>query len=154
LKEHPDKSYRSLIALDYGLRRIGVATGSCFTGTATPLATISAKQGIPDWLELDKVIKEWQPDLLVLGLPYNQDGSESEMTLAVQGFATTLKARYLLLIEFIDERYTSTEAEAILKEERRLGTRKKQLKKEDVDAKAAQLIAESWMRIAGDPPPS
>jgi len=154
LKEYPDKSYRSLIALDYGLRRIGVATGSCLTGTATPLATISARQGVPDWLELDKVIKEWQPDLLVLGLPYNQDGSESEMTLAVQEFATTLRSRYLLLIEFVDERYTSVEAKAILKEERRLGTRKKQLKKEDVDAKAAQLIAESWMRIAGDPSPS
>lgn len=154
MKEYPDKSYRSLIAFDYGLRRIGVATGSCLTGSASPLATISAKQGIPDWLELDKVIKEWQPDLLVLGLPYNTDGSDSDMTDLVQDFANSLKSRYSLLIEFIDERYTSVEAEAILKEERRLGTRKKQLKKEDVDAKAAQLIAESWMRIAGDPPPS
>jgi putative Holliday junction resolvase len=150
LSQPPAKPYRSLIALDYGLRRIGVATGTCPTATATPLTTISAIQGEPDWVALDKIINEWQPDLLVLGLPYNQDGSESEMTLAVQKIAVALKSRYPLPVEFIDERYTSVEAEALLKDQRRQGIRTKKLKKEDVDAKAAQLIAESWMQTTGN----
>jgi putative Holliday junction resolvase len=154
LKEQPDKSYRSLIAVDYGLRRIGVATGVCLTGTSTPLTTISATQGTPDWAALDKIMQEWQPDLLVLGLPYNKDGSESDMTTAVKLFADSLRSRYPLPVEFIDERYTSVEAEAILKEQRRTGIRTKKLKKEDVDAKAAQIIAESWMQKTKNLSPS
>ena len=146
MKEQPDKPYRTLIAVDYGLRRIGIATGVCLTGTSTPLTTISATQGTPDWAAFDKIMQEWQPDLLVLGLPYNKDGSESDMTTAVKLFADSLRSRYPLPVEFIDERYTSVEAEAILKEQRRTGIRTKKLKKEDVDAKAAQIIAESWMQ--------
>jgi putative Holliday junction resolvase len=154
LTEKPDKPYRTLIAVDYGLRRIGIATGTCLTGTSSPLTTISATQGAPDWSAFDMVLREWQPDLLVLGLPFNKDGSESDMTTAVKEFAATLQARYSIPIEFIDERYTSVEAEAILKEQRRLGIRKKKLKKEDVDAQAAQIIAESWMQNTGNPSPS
>ena len=154
MKENPDKPYRNLIAVDYGLRRIGIATGSCLTGTGNPLTTISAAQGIPDWPAFDKIMLEWQPDLLVLGMPYNRDGSESDMTTAVKQFATELSARYPIPVEFVDERYTSTEAEAILKEQRRRGIRTKKLKKEDVDAQAAQIIAESWMRSTGNPSPS
>jgi putative Holliday junction resolvase len=154
LKEQPDKSYRNLIAVDYGLRRIGIATGACLTGTGTPLTTISATQGTPDWAALDKIMREWQPDLLVVGLPYNKDGSESDMTTAVKLFADSLRSRYPLPVEFIDERYTSVEAEAILKEQRRTGIRTKKLKKEDVDAKAAQIIAESWMQKTKNLSPS
>jgi putative Holliday junction resolvase len=154
LTEQPDKPYRNLIAVDYGLRRIGIATGTCLTGTSSPLSTISATQGVPDWSAFDTVLQEWQPDLLVLGLPFNKDGSESDMTAAVKEFAATLQSRYPLPVEFIDERYTSVEAKAILKEQRRLGIRKKKLKKEDVDAKAAQIIAESWMQNTGNPSPS
>ncbi|MCP4001614.1 MAG: Holliday junction resolvase RuvX [Gammaproteobacteria bacterium] len=149
-----DKRYQSLIAIDYGLRRIGIATGACLTGISTPLTTLSATQGTPDWAVLDKVIQEWQPDLLVLGLPYNKDGSESDMTTAVKLFADKLQSHYTLPVEFIDERYTSVEAEAILKEQRRTGIRTKKLKKEDVDAKAAQIIAESWMRTTKNLSPS
>jgi len=147
----PD-SCQSLIALDYGRRRIGVATGACITGTAAPLTTISARDGVPDWQSLEKILAEWKPDLLVLGLPFNSDGSESEMTSEVKGFAAKLKSRYQIPVEYIDERYTSAEAEALLKEERRRGSRTKKLNKEDVDAKAAQLIAESWMRSTGATP--
>ena len=147
----PD-SPQSLIALDYGRRRIGVATGVCITGTAAPLTTIIAHDGRPDWQSLEKILDEWKPDLFVLGLPYNSDGTESEMTSEVRSFAAKLQARYQIPVEYIDERYTSTEAKALLKEERRRGSRTKKLKKEDVDAKAAQLIAESWMRSTGATP--
>ncbi len=150
----PDKPPRSLVALDYGGRRIGIATGSCITGTATPLTTAAAVGGEPDWDSMDSVINEWQPDLLVLGLPFNSDGTDSDMTSVVREFAVTLQNRYKLTVELIDERYTSVEAEARLKDERQRGIRNKKLKKEDIDAKAAQIIAESWMRKTGGHSPS
>lgn len=145
---------QSLIALDYGGRRIGVATASGITGTASALTTIAARAGEPDWVSLDSIIKDWQPNLLIVGLPYNIDGTESEMTVIVRNFAANLQDRYKLSVELVDERYTSVEAEARLKDERRRGIRNKKLKKEDVDAKAAQIIAESWLRQTGNTPPS
>jgi putative Holliday junction resolvase len=151
---HPEKDVRSLVALDFGLRRIGVATGSCITGAAAPLDTIRAKAGVPDWAVLDRIMREWQPDVIVLGLPYNSDGTESEMTEIVRDFAALLLPRFKIPIEFVDERFTSAEAEALLKEDRRTGVRNKKLRKEDIDAKAAQLIAESWMRSTGESSPS
>jgi len=141
----PKSSPQSLLAFDFGLRRIGVATGSCLTGTANPLETVTAIAGEPNWARIDKLIKEWAPDLIVLGLPYNTDGTDSDITEAVREFAFTLKSLHQLPVEFVDERYTSVEAESLLREQRRLGLRNKKLKKEDVDAVAAQLIAESWM---------
>jgi putative Holliday junction resolvase len=136
----------SLLALDFGLRRIGIASGSPITGTASPLTTVNAKDGEPDWLTLDALIDEWKPDLLVLGLPFNSDGSESEMTTRVRAFSEILQSRYGLQTTLVDERYTSAEAEAILKQQRKSGLRRKKLKKADVDSMAATLIAESWMR--------
>jgi putative Holliday junction resolvase len=141
----PNSAPQRLLALDFGLRRIGVATGSCLTGAATPLETIKAVANEPNWVRIDQLIKEWSPDLIVLGLPYNSDGSDSEMTEVIKQFSTALKTRYQLPVEFVDERYTSVEAESLLREQRRQGIRNKKLKKEDVDAVAAQLIAESWM---------
>ena len=138
----------SLLALDFGLRRIGVATGSCLTGTASALETVTAVAGEPDWARIDQLIREWAPDLIVLGLPYNRDGSDSDMTAVVRKFAATLQSRHQLRVEFIDERYTSVEAESLLREQRRQGIRNKKLKKADVDAVAAQLIAESWLNTA------
>ena len=148
MNSRSNNSPQNLLALDFGLRRIGVATGSCVTGTASPLETITAVGGEPDWARIDHLIKEWTPDLIVLGLPYNKDGSDSDMTEVVKRFATALKSLYPLPIEFVDERYTSVEAETLLREQRRRGIRNKKLKKEDVDAVAAQLIAESWMNTA------
>ena len=148
----PEAPPRTLLALDFGLRRIGIATGSCLTGTATPLTTLTAVQDQPDWAGLEQLIGEWEPDLIVLGLPYNTDGSESAMTAEVKNFAAELSKRFTLPIEFADERYSSAEAETLLREERRQGVRTKKLKKEDVDAKAAQLIAEGWMRSTGAGP--
>lgn len=141
-----DHKPRSLIALDFGLRRIGVASGSAITGTASPLTTIAAQAGTPDWKQLDTIISDWSPDLLVLGLPYNTDGSESDMAQKVREFSEDLKARYSLPIAFMDERYTSAEAESLLKQQRRSGMKKRRLKKEDVDSLAAALIAQSWIQ--------
>ena len=148
MRPRPNSSPQTLLALDFGLRRIGVATGSCITGTASPLETITALADQPNWQRIHHLIKEWAPDLIVLGLPYNTDGSESDMTVAVKNFAAELESHFPLPIEFVDERYTSAEAETLLREQRRKGIRNKKLKKEDVDAVAAQLIAQSWMNTA------
>jgi putative Holliday junction resolvase len=141
-------SPRSLLAIDFGLRRIGIATGVCLTRTAAPLTTLPAANGEPEWAKLDLLINEWQPDLLVVGLPYNSDGSWSEMGTLARNFAEKLHDRYSLPIDLIDERFTSAEAGSLLKEQRRQGLRSKKLHKENVDAVAAQLIAESWMNNA------
>jgi putative holliday junction resolvase len=141
-------SPRSLLAIDFGLRRIGIATAVLITRTASPLTTLPAADGEPEWGKLDSLVKEWQPDLIVVGLPYNSDGSWSEMGSLAQDFAAKLQHRYKLPVDLIDERYTSAEAGSLLKEQRRQGIRNKKLHKEDVDALAAQLIAESWMNSA------
>ena len=148
----PDRQPRSLLALDFGGRRIGLATGSLLTGTASALTTINAVDGNPHWPALDKVVTEWRPDILIVGLPYNADGSESGMTARTRAFAAELEQRYKLPVSMVDERYTSAEAHAILKDQRRQGVRNKKLRKEDVDATAAQLIAESWLRTSDAPP--
>ena len=136
----------TLLALDFGLRRIGIASATPLTGTATPLTTLAAQDGEPEWSQLDALIHEWQPELLVLGLPYNSDLSESDMTARVRAFADRLQERYALEVKFMDERYTSAEAESRLKQQRQSGIRTKRIKKADVDSLAAAIIAESWMR--------
>lgn len=148
----PDRQQGTLLALDYGAKRIGVAVGSLATGIASALETVVAPARGPDWQRLDKLVDEWQPDLIVLGLPFNTDGSESNLTPAVREFAAELKTRFRIPVEFEDERYTSAEAETLLKDQRRQGIRNKKLRKEDVDAVAAQLIAESWMRNTANHP--
>ena len=143
----PDrKQPASILALDFGLRRIGVASASALAGTASPLTTITAQDGEPDWATLDALISEWQPDLLVLGLPRNTDGSESDMSQRVRDFAGLLTERYGIVISLTDERYTSREAETILKQQRQSGARNRRIRKEDVDSMAAALIAESWLQ--------
>jgi len=134
------------LAIDFGLRRIGVATAAPVANTASALTTVNASAGEPDWPALDALVAEWQPDALILGLPYNSDGSESAMTERVRGFRLTLVERYGLPVHLMDERYTSAEAESLLKEQRRSGQRTRKLQKADVDSLAAALIAASWMQ--------
>jgi len=150
LTDSAHNSTGSLLALDFGLRRIGVAAATPLTGTATPLTTISAHHGEPEWQQLDALITEWQPECLLLGLPLNSDMSESDMTSRVRIFAEQLHERYELQVNFMDERYTSAEAEARLKQQRRTGLRSKRIKKTDIDSLAAAIIAESWMRDASN----
>ena len=138
----------TILALDYGARRIGVATGSTITATASALETLVATGTGPDWHRIEELVQEWSPRLIVLGLPPNTDGTESEMTREVKTFAAELQTRCGIPVEFVDERYTSAEAEALLREQRRQGLRTKKLRKEDVDAAAAQLIATSWLENA------
>ena len=145
MNQPPYSRARCILALDFGMRRIGVATANSVTATASALTTISARHGEPDWKSLDRVVVEWEPELLVLGLPYNTDGSESEMTATVRQFRKQLASRYSLQVATVDEHYSSVEAEALLKTARQQGTKSRRINKEDVDSLAAKLIAERWL---------
>ena len=131
-----------IIAFDYGLTRIGIATGNALTQTATPLATLTARDGVPKWSELDRVIGDWRPSMLVIGVPAARDDSPLRARLAA--FLNELERRYCLPLRTVDEALTSRAAESRLRERRRRGGRR--ATKADIDMLAACLIAEQWMR--------
>jgi putative Holliday junction resolvase len=136
-----------LLAFDYGERRIGVAVGQTASGTATAIGTVGAR-GTPDWTAVLRCITEWQPHRLLVGLPYNMDGSETAMTSACRRFASELGQRTSLPVDLVDERLTSAAAAAELRDARRSGERARRVRRGDVDAHAARLILETWLRAA------
>ena len=141
--EHDQSLPETILAFDFGLRRIGVAVGQSVTASASPLGVISNGDDGPDFDAIAHLVNEWCPSRLVVGLPMNADGSPSELQGPVKAFAADL-GRYELPIETMDERYTSVEAEAVLKDARAAGARGR-IRKEDVDAAAAVMIAERYL---------
>ncbi len=136
---------RLVMAFDLGQRRIGVACGDTLSATATPLAAVLAGPSGQQWPAIDALVRDWQPALAVVGLPYNVDGSESGQTTAARAFAAELSARYGLRVELVDERYSSLEAHDRLREARETGVRKRRVGKADIDAAAACIILERWI---------
>lgn len=132
------------LGFDFGRRRIGVAVGSRATGTATPVTCVACREGRPDWTSIGKLIDDWGPDLLVVGLPYNIDGSESDMSRAACRFGHRLGGRFGLPVEFVDERLSSDEAERQLREKRQRGDRRR-VRKQEVDELAAAIILQNWL---------
>ena len=104
---------QSILTFDFGTTRFGVAIGQTITGTASELDPFPAKDGIPSWENLDKLINTWQPDLFLVGIPLNMDGSMSEMGLRANKFSRRIAARYDIPSEGFDERLTSFEAKGI-----------------------------------------
>lgn len=134
------------MAFDYGLRQIGVATGNVELGTTRPLPLLRARDGIPDWNALESVVRQWQPDLLVVGEPLNMDGSESELSTRANKFARRLHGRLGIPVEMVDERLSSFEAKQLSREQGHRGDYKKQ----PVDSLAAELILRTW--LSGEQP--
>jgi putative Holliday junction resolvase len=135
---------RILLAFDFGLRRIGVACGDTVSRSAAPLDAVAVDPGGPRWDDIAALLREWQPAVAVVGLPYNVDDSESSMTRAARDFAAELSRRYALEVVLVDERYSSLEAEARLQAARAIGQRRRRVAKSDVDAAAACVILERW----------
>jgi putative Holliday junction resolvase len=133
-----------VLAFDVGKRLIGVAIGHRTTGTARALTTINAGHGDIDWKTLDALIKEWQPDTFVIGLPLALDGGEQEMTRFARAFGNKLGQRYSRAVHEIDERYTSQEASRRFAAQRAQGTAKRK-HAAAIDALAAQIILEAWL---------
>lgn len=132
---------RIVLAFDYGLKRIGAASGNALLGTANPLPALRARDGVPDWSEVEKLIREWKPDLLLVGKPLNMDDSDSEMSERAARFARRLEGRFGVRSELMDERLSSFAARGEL-----IGTR---TRPGDVDSVAAKLILESWFSERG-----
>jgi putative Holliday junction resolvase len=138
-----------VLAFDHGARRIGVAVGQTLTGSATAVGTVAARDGTPDWPGVDTCIAQWAPAQLLVGLPYNMDGSDTSTTAACRRFGEKLARRTGLPVEFVDERLTSAAAYDELRGERRSGARSRRIRPQDIDANAARLILETWMRGRG-----
>lgn len=131
---------RTVIGFDFGKKYIGVAVGQEMTGSASPLGSIKANDGIPNWDSLASYLKEWQPDLIVVGLPLNMDGSEQQLTLDAKKFGQRIAGRFGVTVDFQDERLTTADA----KEQLFSRGGYKNLKKDNIDAESARLIIESY----------
>jgi len=139
------KALNSLLGFDFGLQRIGVATGQTLTGTAQALKTLQSIQDKPDWAAIEKLVSEWKPDALVIGIPYHLDSSENKMTEAARRFGRQLNGRFNLPVFEMDERLSSQEAEHEIKRQRQAGQRRK-TSRGDIDKMAAQIILQSWLQ--------
>jgi len=123
--------FQTFLAFDFGLKRTGVASGNRLLATATPQPTINA-EGDARFAQVEARIKEWQPDALVIGVPYHPDGAPHENTRRAQKFARQLRGRFNLQVFEVDERYSTTEALSS-------GAR-------DADAASACIILEQFLR--------
>ncbi len=123
----------TVIAFDYGLKRIGVAVGQSVTGTSSPLTILKARDGIPDWSAVGALFSEWAPDKVVVGYPLNMDGTTSDMANRAAKFARRLTGRFNVVTELADERLTSYEAG-------------RSIDGAPIDDVAATIILDSWFR--------
>lgn len=129
------------IAFDFGYKRIGVAVGQPLTRSASPLATLDATLGVPQWERIQTLIHQWHPKAFIVGLPTCIDGTSQYTTAAARGFARQLRKRFALPVHLTDERLSTVEARAHLFAEG--GYRK--IKKTEVDSIAACIILEQWL---------
>ena len=133
-------SSNTVIAFDFGTKSIGVAIGQEITATARPIASLKARDGIPDWEQLQKLLNEWKPDLVVVGLPLNMDGTEQPVTACARKFANRLQGRFGQKVVLHDERLSTVEARSHLFASGGF----RALDKGRVDAASACVILESW----------
>lgn len=130
------------LGFDFGYKRIGVAVGQRLTGSASPIATLQAQLGVPDWDSIQKLLNQWRPVALVVGLPTCIDNSELYTTAASRGFARQLRKRFALPVHMVDERLSTVEARAHLFAQG--GYRK--IKNSEIDSIAACIILEQWLQ--------
>jgi len=137
-----EQVYTRLLGFDFGTKKIGVAYGQTVTQTAQPLCILPAKDGVPQWAEIQKLIDKWRPQLLIVGLPLNMDGTEQPITQAAREFTAQLAQQFALPVTTMDERLSTIEARALVFAHGGY----KALQEKKIDAVAAVLILESWMQ--------
>lgn len=130
----------SALAFDFGTQRIGVAFGQSVTGTASAVTVLKAQDGQPRWNEMAQIVAQWKPDVFLVGLPYNIDGTVSELLGRAEKFARRLQERFDKPCYGMDERLSSREAIERLVE----ANTAKTVKKTAIDHIAAQIILENW----------
>lgn len=136
----PEAGNRCVMAFDFGTRRIGVASGQEILGTGKPLTMLPARDGVPDWEQIGRLLKEWQPDRVLVGLPLNMDDTENDMCARARKFGKRLHGRFHVEVEMVDERLTSFEAKGDVMASG--GSR--DFGRDGVDDRAAVLILETW----------
>lgn len=134
----------TVLAFDFGEKRIGVAVGECELRTASALTTLDAETNDARWSGIGRLLDEWKPALLVVGLPLSPDGEAHDMTARAQRFARQLEGRYRLPVALQDERFTSAEADAQLRDG---GQKDWRERKKQLDAHAAQLILKDYFDV-------
>lgn len=129
------------LGFDFGTKRIGIAFGQTLTASARPLTALRSRNNTPDWDGIAKLIDEWQPQRLIVGLPLNMDGSESDLSKRTRAFSRELERRFQLPIELEDERLSSIQAlsEADARKSKAF----------DKDSAAASIILEQWLNSRG-----
>jgi putative Holliday junction resolvase len=140
---------RAVLAFDYGERRIGVAVGNTLTATARPLATLQSGASGPDWEAIGRCFESWRPEVVVVGVPYNMDGTRGRLAPAAEAFAAELRSRFAAEVVTVDERLSSREAEDTLRERRRSGSLGRRVRREDVDGEAAGVLLRQWLGGTG-----
>ena len=138
----------TVLAFDFGVKRIGVAVGERRLGQARALTTIADQANVPRFAAIGKLIDEWKAARLLVGRPLSDDGSPHEMTDRCERFANQLAGRFQLAVDLVDERFSSLTAD---EEMRQSGSRKTstwQQRKERIDAEAARVILQSWFDTA------
>lgn len=130
-----------VLGFDFGLKHIGVAVGQSITQSATPLTHLKAQDGIPNWTLIQALIEQWRPQVLIVGLPLNMDGSQQFLTLAAQRFINRLKERFGLAVYAVDERLSSWEAKKLMSHK----TAAKKNKSLKIHAYAAALLVDQWL---------
>jgi putative Holliday junction resolvase len=133
-----------VLAFDFGLRRIGIAVGQATTCSASALETVAFRTA-PDWQAIDRLVAEWKPGLLLVGLPLGPEGDETDMSRAAREFGAQLADRYGAAVEFADERLSSHAAEARFADLRAEGSARRK-HASSLDAMAAQIILENWLQ--------
>ena len=134
-------AHETVLAIDFGLRNMGVAVGNTLSRTAQPLAIINARDGVPDWDALAKFIEEWQPQRVVVGHPLNMDGTESDISKRVMKFARQIEGRYQRIVTLVDERLSSREAKAAALASGHNGD----FAAQPIDDEAATIILTTWL---------
>ncbi len=147
-----------ILAIDFGFSKMGLAIGNIQMKSSTALGILRAKNGVPIWDDLDKVIHQWKPKMLLIGYPINMDGTESTMSKLVEEFAESLNNRYSIDYELIDERLSSFEAKGILigqyhlnntfnrkrQKKQKKQKRQKKYNLQEVDSIAASILLDNW----------
>ena len=140
---------QTVLAFDFGLKRIGIASGDTLTRSAAPRPAAVSGPGGPDWAAIAREVRALAPARLVVGAPYNAGGTEGVIAASARGFAAELAHRFALPVHLVDERYSSLEASAALKELRASGQRRRRLQRADVDSAAAAVILGRWLAGEG-----
>lgn len=141
----PSAKVLTVLAFDYGRKRIGMATGDTLTATAGPRPAATCGATGPDWAAIEREVRSLQPHLFIVGAPYNADGSPGALANDASAFAAELQRRFGIPVERVDERWSSLQANERLKTQRASGERRRRIRKEDIDSAAAAVILERWL---------